>query len=124
MKRWLILVSILLPMSTFVSANSSDEIQQLEMKVEQLRVEAERAELNYLEAKNKLEQLKKRSQTSRKVGERTGDKPCTCVFNNKRMWNPEKILWDNKFYKCGHYLEDGTCEYVEEMKDVSIKNVQ
>lgn len=80
MKRWLILVSILLPMSTFVSANSSDEIQQLEMKVEQLRVEAERAELNYLEAKNKLEQLKKRSQTSRKVGERTGDKPCTCVL--------------------------------------------
>ncbi len=59
--------------------------------------------------------------TSRKVGEKTGDTPCTCVFNNKRMWNPEKILWDNKFFKCGHYLDDGSCEYVEEMKNVKIE---
>lgn len=47
-----------------------------------------------------------------KLGERPDDEPCTCVFNNNRMWNPEKILWNGEEWHCSKYNEDGTCDSV------------
>ncbi|MCK6264714.1 hypothetical protein KP803_15650 [Vibrio sp. ZSDE26] len=52
------------------------------------------------------------SKTSRKIGTATDDKPCTCVFNKNRMWNPEKIVWNNEEWHCSEYKEDGTCASV------------
>lgn len=49
---------------------------------------------------------------SRKIGE-PSDTPCACVFNNKRMWNPEKVLWNDQHWRCTHYRDDGTCSGVE-----------
>ncbi|WP_157509115.1 hypothetical protein [Ferrimonas futtsuensis] len=45
--------------------------------------------------------------------ENPDDAPCACVFNNKRMWNPEKIIWNDQYWRCVHYREDGTCSGVE-----------
>ncbi len=50
--------------------------------------------------------------SSRKVGDTFDDEPCTCVFNNTRMWNPEKILWNGEEWHCSKYNEDGTCDSV------------
>ena len=25
------------------------------------------------------------------------DVPCTCVFNQNRAWNPEKVLWNEQY---------------------------
>ncbi|KLN66439.1 hypothetical protein [Vibrio sp. VPAP30] len=49
---------------------------------------------------------------SRKMGETPDDIPCTCVFNKNRMWNPEKIVWNNEEWHCSKYNDDGTCESV------------
>lgn len=53
---------------------------------------------------------------SSKIGEKSDAIPCTCVFNNKRMWNPEKIIWKDEWWTCAHYNKDGTCEKAEKVK--------
>ncbi|MEZ8102551.1 hypothetical protein [Vibrio bivalvicida] len=47
-----------------------------------------------------------------KIGASSEDEPCTCVFNNTRMWNPEKILWNGEEWYCSKYNDDGTCDSV------------
>lgn len=47
-----------------------------------------------------------------KIGSNPDDEPCTCVFNKNRMWNPEKIVWNNEEWKCANYNTDGTCSEV------------
>ena len=49
-----------------------------------------------------------------------GNPPCTCVFNKKRAWNPEKVLWNDAYWKCSIYKDDGTCAEVKEIKDVEV----
>ncbi len=46
------------------------------------------------------------------------DAPCTCVFDQTRMWVPEKIYWKDRVWKCAHYDEDGIyCKAVVEIKE-------
>lgn len=59
------------------------------------------------------EVVKKEEKTIPKIGSQPDDEPCTCVFNKNREWNPEKIIWNNRFWKCAHYKVDGTCSEVE-----------
>lgn len=56
--------------------------------------------------------LAKDKKISSKIGEKIDDVPCTCVFNKNRMWNPEKIVWNNEEWECTTYKEDGTCAAV------------
>lgn len=120
--RYIIYVLVsLLPLTTIAAPNSDQEIARLESKVATLKTELERVNSEYIKAKNELEKAKGLQKTSRKIGDQLSDTPCACVFNNKKMWNPEKILWKDKFFECGHYLEDGRCEYVREMKPVKIE---
>lgn len=108
----------LIPIS--VIGASTSEIEQLKYKVHELKIKAERAQDEYLNAKSELERVQKSTETSRKISDKISDLPCIALFNNKRMWNPEKILYENKFFKCGNYLDDGSCEYLVEMKNVTI----
>ncbi|MGF1765435.1 hypothetical protein [Aliivibrio kagoshimensis] len=54
----------------------------------------------------------KEKKQSAKIGTQTDDEPCTCVFNKNRMWNPEKVLWKEQYWKCSIYKDDGTCSEV------------
>ena len=116
--KFTFLCVFLFPLSAIGAADS--EIEQLENRVHELKIKAERAEDEYLNAKSELERLQKSKRKSRKIGDKLPATPTAAVFNNKRMWNPEKILWNNKYFKCGHYLADGSCEYVVEMKNVTV----
>ncbi|MCL2912094.1 hypothetical protein [Shewanella aquimarina] len=116
--KFTFLCVFLFPLSAIGAADS--EIEQLENRVHALKIKAERAQAEYLNAKSELERLQKSKATNKKTGDEKSDTPPTSVFNNKRMWNPEKIFWENKFFKCGNYLADGRCEYVVEMKNVRI----
>ncbi|BDY04487.1 hypothetical protein [Ferrimonas sp. YFM] len=63
-----------------------------------------------------FDESKKASKTSKRGNykiENPDDTPCACVFNNKRMWNPEKIIWNDQYWRCVHYRDDGTCSGVE-----------
>ena len=60
---------------------------------------------------------------SRKIGDKDDDVPCTCVFNKNRMWNPEKIVWNDEEWECANYKDDGTCSEVQKIKDVSVEGV-
>lgn len=44
--------------------------------------------------------------------ELASDVPCTCVFNKNRLWNPERITYNNAKWECEHYNADGTCARV------------
>lgn len=57
-------------------------------------------------------------QGTSRVGVNGDDVPCTCVFNKNRMWNPEKVLWNNAYWKCSNYQNDGTCSEVSKIKDI------
>ena len=63
----------------------------------------------------------KNKDVSSRIGERADKVPCTCVFNNKRKWNPEKVMWNNAYWKCSIYKDDGTCSEVQKIKDVSVE---
>lgn len=108
----------LFPLS--VIGSSTSEIEQLKNKVHELKIEAERAQDEYLNAKLELERMQKPRETSRKISDKMSATPNSAVFNKKHIWNPEKILWNNNYFECGNYLDDGSCEYVVEMKDVKI----
>ena len=54
------------------------------------------------------------------VGEEAAsdDAPCTCVFDQTRMWVPEKIYWKDRAWKCARYDEEGVyCKAVVEIKE-------
>ncbi|CAG35130.1 hypothetical protein [Desulfotalea psychrophila] len=57
-------------------------------------------------------------QGTSKVGGPSDEEPCTCVFNNNRQWNPEKVLWNNAYWKCSNYKNDGTCSEVKKIEDI------
>ncbi|MDB1123795.1 YARHG domain-containing protein [Vibrio algarum] len=52
----------------------------------------------------------------------TDEKPCTCVFNMNRAWNPEKIIWNNEAWKCTIYKDDGTCSEVQKVASLDDNN--
>lgn len=133
MKYWIGLYCVLLatvPMA--VGAASGDDIDGLKVRVYELKLKAERAERDYLEAKARYQAAKMELEdrlegenrpSSRKIGAKTDDLPSTVVFNKNRMWNPDKILWNNKFFKCGNYRDDGTCEYVRELTESEMEEI-
>ncbi len=59
--------------------------------------------------------------TTNKKEQAKSDAPCACVFNKNRMWNPEKILWNNTYWQCANYRDDGTCSKVSKIKNVVIE---
>ncbi|MFT6984857.1 MAG: hypothetical protein ACJAT7_000658 [Psychromonas sp.] len=60
--------------------------------------------------------IAKDKKTSIKTAEKADEDPCTCVFNKNRMWNPEKIIWNNEEWECANYKDDGTCSAVQIVK--------
>lgn len=44
------------------------------------------------------------------------DTPCTCVFNNKRAWNPDKITWKGEPWECAQWNSNGTCAKVQKIE--------
>ncbi len=55
---------------------------------------------------------------SSKLSNKEDKEPCTCVFNKNRAWNPEKVMWNDHFWKCTSYKDDGTCSAVGIIGDV------
>lgn len=53
---------------------------------------------------------------SAKIGSNPDDEPCTCVFNKNRMWNPDKIVWNNEEWVCTNYTTDGLCSEVSKVE--------
>jgi hypothetical protein len=58
----------------------------------------------------------KDKKVSTKFGESPDDIPCKCIFNQNRMWNPERIIWHNEEWECKEYKEDGTCAEVHKVE--------
>lgn len=124
-------LAILVSLSWAVTADSPEEVDRLKVKVYELELKTQRAEEEYLAvrarymaAKAELDKLtESKKPTSRKIGAKTDELPSPLVFNNKRVWNPEKILWNNKFFKCGKYLDDGSCEFVREMTQAELNKL-
>lgn len=56
-----------------------------------------------------------------RIGESQEDLPCKCIFDRNRKFNPEKIVWKNAVYKCAVYLDNGACNRVEKVKDVTVE---
>jgi len=49
------------------------------------------------------------------------DVPCTCIFNQNRLWNPEKIRWHGVFWECANYRDDGTCSQVQKVEGAVVE---
>lgn len=50
-----------------------------------------------------------------------GEPPCVCIFNKNRMFNHDKIVWDNEEWECVVYKDDGLCEKVQKINQSIIK---
>jgi hypothetical protein len=62
---------------------------------------------------------------STKFGEKRDDKPIANIFNKNRMWNPEKVLWNDEYWKCAYYKKNGVCAEVEKIKNNDmVKNIK
>ncbi|RTR27203.1 hypothetical protein [Shewanella atlantica] len=48
-------------------------------------------------------------------GEATG--PTPLVFNKNRAWNPKIVIWQDSYWQCAKYSDDGTCDSVEAARD-------
>jgi len=122
MKNVICLVLLLLPLITSPAAHSQQDTELNQSPAP--KTETERAKARLMEAIKQRDEAKKPKQTSRKISEIMSEQPCACVFNNTNMWNPEKILWKDQYFVCGHYLEDGRCEYVKPMEAATTENNQ
>ncbi len=98
-----ILIGLTLTFFSHFIVASDTNITQLEE-----RIEAKEAELRSL--KQQLKDAKKKLED-----------PCTCVFNKNRMWNPEKVLWNDVYWICSTYKDNGECSEVKKINDVSMK---
>lgn len=110
------------------------EFKEAEMKLREKELIAVRSETKQLkQALNALKkqlpvtlstpkkQSAKQTDGSSKLGEKADDVPCTCVFNKKRAWNPEKIIWKQHFWECINYKDDGTCTKVGIVEGVVVE---
>ncbi|SDJ81941.1 hypothetical protein SAMN04488540_1146 [Ferrimonas sediminum] len=125
----LLLLMALMSFGVNSSDKASIEALQENVRVKQSQYDSKLKELRLIEAE--LEDAKKALKTatapkrSRKIGEQVSDVPCECVFNSKRMWNPEKILWNNQYWKCSEYNDEtGECLGVEVMSPEEVKKIK
>ena len=68
------------------------------------------------------QQIRKLKEPTQKIKESNlDDVPNTVVFNRNREWNPEKIIWKDKFWECTNYNDDGICLKVEEVEGAVVE---
>ncbi|RTR39685.1 hypothetical protein EKG38_07750 [Shewanella canadensis] len=91
-----------------------------EKNIGSLKQELDTLKQQLTKTKNPAQPLSARVNES-KIGEDTDDEPCTCVFNKNRKWNPEKVIWNDHFWECAKWKDDGTCAEVQIIKDLIIE---
>jgi len=69
-------------------------------------------------AKQLFQSEKREEPATNKKEQAESDVPCTCAFNKNRSWNPEKIEWNDAFWQCANYRDDGTCSKVSKVNVV------
>ena len=95
---------------------------EAKIKVKETELNALKQELEKKNSKKiAIKTSGKNAAVSESIGAKADEVPCTCVFNKNRMWNPEKVMWNNAYWKCSIYKDDGTCSEVQKIRDVSFE---
>jgi predicted Holliday junction resolvase-like endonuclease len=100
---------------------ATELLEKATQKVKQVEADLMRSEIALHNANTPQNVTKKSAKSTSKIGTSEDDVPCNCVFNKNRMWNPEKIVWNNEEWQCAHYKEDGTCERVQKVYNSSVE---
>lgn len=100
---------------------ATELLEKANQKVKQVEADLMRANVALHNANTPKNVTKKSAKSTSKIGTSEDDAPCNCVFNKNRMWNPEKIVWNNEEWQCALYKDDGTCESVQKVYNSSIE---